>query len=382
MAVVIQKMVHAESAGVLFSRHFLNGDPSLVVITANYGLGESVVAAKSEPDTYLIKRHYKSENVEMLASIVGEKKYIIEMDAETSIKEIELDDEKRKRCCLSTDVALKLARISVILEKFFGSPRDIEFAVTKDKRIYLLQSRAITALNNFTDYEIIHERDSAFMSCQEVLTKANVGEVLCGAVSPLTLTVVREIIDIQTEKRFHLGKETLLNPKFFPISHQHVLMDAYKLFFMGLSKDIQVMDHAMYLSVFGNNVLELHPEILQITHHRNVYRRTGNPRILQLKIFGDSWLHLNSYMKSAKDALAEMKSRLCDKSLAKHKTPTEVIILINSQLQNYEQMNFTHFASSNTSILYQIIAFVTLLYGAKEMTIEHQRYENYEISMI
>lgn len=229
MAVVIQKMVAAESAGVLFSRHFLNGDPSVIVITANYGLGESVVSAKSEPDTFLIKR-LKNDEVEMLASIVGDKKFSIEMDKEESVKEIELDDEMRKKLCLKEDIILKLARMSIVLEKFFGSPRDIEFAVTKDHRIYLLQSRSITALNNFTDYEIVHENDSAIMSPQDVLTKANVGEVLPGAISVITQNIVTKCIERQVEMQMFGKKVPELFFKYFLVTHQHVCMDVCRLF--------------------------------------------------------------------------------------------------------------------------------------------------------
>jgi pyruvate, water dikinase len=137
MAVVIQKMVQAEAAGVLFSRHPLNGDPSVIVITANYGLGESVVSNKADPDTFLVKKSYTDE-FEILASKAGDKKILIEMDDEASVKDVEIDGEKRKKLCLSEEVVLKLARLGVIMEKFFGSPRDIEFAVTKDETIYLL----------------------------------------------------------------------------------------------------------------------------------------------------------------------------------------------------------------------------------------------------
>jgi uncharacterized membrane protein YkoI len=373
MAVVVQKMVDAECAGVLFSRHFLNGDPSVIVITANYGLGESVVSAKSEPDTILIKRHHKSDEVEMLACIVGDKKFIIEMDAEKSTKEVELDDEKRKKSCLSSEIALKLAKMSILLEKFFGTPRDIEFAVTKDKKIYLLQSRAITALNNFTDYEIIHERDSAFMSCQDMTTKANVGEVLTGATSPLSQTVTRDVLENQVERKMFKGKENLIFQKLFPISHFHILIDPGLVMFQGLTKDIEVMDEAMFLGIFGGNVFELHPEILPILLHRNIYRAQKNSRLTQIKIFGECWWNVNVNMKKAHESIKEMKSRLSEKSLLKHKTPIEIFILINSEMKNFEEISHAHMATSNVSILYQVIAFIFLLHGAKKMTIEHQR---------
>lgn len=224
MAVVIQKMVAAESAGVLFSRHPLNGDPSVIVITANYGLGESVVSAKSEPDTFLVKRSYKDE-LEILGSKAGAKKLLIEMDDDTSIKEIELNDEKRKQLCLSEDVVLKLAKLGVIMEKFFGTPRDIEFAVTGDKKIYLLQSRPITALNNFTDYEIIHENDTPVMSDFDIATKANIGEVFQGSATVLTQSVITKTFDQLVYKDMGIpGDYSGLYTRFFPVNRHHILM--------------------------------------------------------------------------------------------------------------------------------------------------------------
>lgn len=373
MAVVIQKMVDAESAGVLFSRHFLNGDPSVIIITANYGLGESVVSGKSEPDTILIKRHFKSDKVEMLASIVGDKKIAIEMDSEEMTKEVEIDDEKRKKSCLSSDIALKLAEMSIVLEKFFGTPRDIEFAVTKDRKIYLLQSRAITALNSYTDFEIINERNSAIMSCEDITTKANVGEVLVGATSSLSQSITREVLDNQVEKSMLGGKESLVYPKYFPISHHHILMDAGKIFFGSLPKEAHVMDEAMFLGIFGNNVLATYPDIEPISHHRNIYRSQKNSRFLQLKIFGDCWWNVFSYVKNAHKSISDMKVRLSETSLFKYKTSIEVVSLINSEIKNFEILALSHYATSNSSILYQIIAFVILLFGAKKMTTEHQR---------
>ncbi|CAN7994634.1 unnamed protein product, partial [Ixodes pacificus] len=56
MAVVIQEMVNAEVAGVMFTCDPLTGNPAYITVTANYGLGESVVSASAEPDTYVLKR--------------------------------------------------------------------------------------------------------------------------------------------------------------------------------------------------------------------------------------------------------------------------------------------------------------------------------------
>ena len=56
MAVVVQEMVSAESAGVMFTCDPVTSDPSYIFITANFGLGESVVSATADPDTYSLNR--------------------------------------------------------------------------------------------------------------------------------------------------------------------------------------------------------------------------------------------------------------------------------------------------------------------------------------
>lgn len=219
---VVQEMVVAESAGILFSRHPLNGDPSVIVLTANYGLGESVVSAKADPDTFFVKRSYKDE-LELIGSKIGQKKVQTQMDDESNVKDTELDEHKRNVLCLSEEIVLKIAKLGAIMETFFGSPRDIEFAVTKDMKIYLLQSRPISSLNNFTDFEIIHENDSAVMSVNSLLTRANIGEVVMGTMSVFAQsTMVRcfnKAIATNLVKEKNYSRLHLL---YFPISHQRM----------------------------------------------------------------------------------------------------------------------------------------------------------------
>lgn len=56
MAVVVQEMVSAESSGVMFTCDPVTQNPSGIFITANFGLGESVVSATADPDTYSLHR--------------------------------------------------------------------------------------------------------------------------------------------------------------------------------------------------------------------------------------------------------------------------------------------------------------------------------------
>ena len=137
-----------------------------------------------------------------------------------------MDDDKRNTLCLSEEIVLKLAHLGVLMEKFYGSPRDIEFAVTKDNTIFLLQSRAITALNNFTDFEITHEYDTAVMSVEDIRTKANIGEIVLGAASSLTQSTFACTIDRKISKDMKLEESyTGLYLSFVKMNHHHMQLD-------------------------------------------------------------------------------------------------------------------------------------------------------------
>lgn len=373
MAVIVQKMVVAESAGVLFSRHFLSGDPSVIVITANFGLGESVVSAKSEPDTYLIKQNYKGDELKLLAAIPGDKKYIIEMDDSSAVTETELDEESRKKLCLSEDVALRLAKLATILEKFFGSPRDIEFAITKDKRIFLLQSRAITALNNFTDFEIAHESDSAVMGCFDVYTRANVGEVLSGAISKLTNVIVTEQVEACNIQMFGNINYTPLYRKMFPCFYNTVFMDAYTQFLKQMGDEPTVMNKAMSFSVFGGDIFTQYPNLKEIMRHRSTFTNKFSAVVNQMKFIVYCLYTIDKYRKLPDKALENMKKRLSEQSLLKYKTSSEILDLILRELRNFDDVVNGHMYMSSYSAIYNAFIFSVLTKGSKELTTEHQR---------
>lgn len=149
MSVVIQVMVPSDCAGVMFTKHPTSGDPSKIVITANYGLGESVVSGSVEPDVYVVKRGYKNNKLNVVQTKIGDKLHSLNMSTTETIdtsKMIEtniLTEEKQKACCLSEDQILKLSEIGVHLEKLYGNPRDIEWAIYEVNakcHIYLRQN--------------------------------------------------------------------------------------------------------------------------------------------------------------------------------------------------------------------------------------------------
>ena len=73
---------------------------------------------------------------------------------------------------------------------------DIEFCFTERGEVRILQARPVTTAFRWTDWELAHELDTAFASDHEISTRGNVGEVLPGALSPLTLSTVVKCLDL------------------------------------------------------------------------------------------------------------------------------------------------------------------------------------------
>lgn len=136
MGVVVQEMVDSEIAGVLFTVNPNDGDPSKMILTANYGLGESVVSGDAEPDTFILKRT-STGLLSVLEKTIGSKQLKIVL-TQDGTRQQEIDAESSRSSCLSEEMALRLGQLGVYLEKACGGPRDIEFGI-RNNSIYLLQ---------------------------------------------------------------------------------------------------------------------------------------------------------------------------------------------------------------------------------------------------
>ena len=136
MGVVIQEMVDADSAGVLFTVNPNNGDPGRMILTANFGLGESVVSAVAEPDTFYIKRTSSGE-LSVHDKTIGSKQVKIIL-SENGTKAENVNEGEASKQCLTDELVLELGKLGVHLENAFGRPRDLEFAVSNNS-LFLLQ---------------------------------------------------------------------------------------------------------------------------------------------------------------------------------------------------------------------------------------------------
>ena len=140
IAVVVQELINADKAGVLFTSHPVTGEPETIV-EASWGLGESIVSGRVSPDKYVFDRH--SRKVEDKA--IGTKKIAIVADANKGTKTIELSREKQEGSVLSDGEVKDLTEYGEIAENHYGTPQDIEWAIMGGE-IYILQSRPITTI--------------------------------------------------------------------------------------------------------------------------------------------------------------------------------------------------------------------------------------------
>lgn len=169
LAVVIQKMVESEKAGVLFTVNPINQNADEMQINASYGLGESVVSGKVTADSYLCDKQGKVKSCQ-----IGSKKTqiiyadtqgtaatanaqctpddVITSDAQktpgdtAATKEVTVSAEMRKARCLNDEEIAVLCAEAVRIEKHYGCPMDIEWAIAGGS-VYILQARAITTLH-------------------------------------------------------------------------------------------------------------------------------------------------------------------------------------------------------------------------------------------
>ncbi len=143
LSAIVQKMVDSEKSGVMFSSQPSTGEP-LVVIEGAWGLGESVVSGSVSPDNFVVDR--KTKNI--VSKYIATKEIMIIRDPATQkTVTVKVPAEKKDAIVLTDNEALELARYAEILEKHYGIPQDIEWGVEKNK-IYILQSRPITTINN------------------------------------------------------------------------------------------------------------------------------------------------------------------------------------------------------------------------------------------
>ncbi len=142
IAVVVQEMVDAEKAGVMFTVHPSTGEEKILIEGA-WGLGEGVVSGTVTPDTYWMDK----ATGEILEKQISEKKTMFQKKSEDgqTVQAPVPEDLKNKRV-LSDDELARLVALGKKIQEHYQFPQDTEWAIENGK-IFMLQSRPVTTLD-------------------------------------------------------------------------------------------------------------------------------------------------------------------------------------------------------------------------------------------
>ena len=141
MAVVVQTMVNARTAGVMFTRSPTTGDRSVLTIEGAWGLGSSVVGGEVTPDRWVVAKITGDITVRE----ISDKQIQHVPLAAGGIESVPVSEALRRAACMSDEELQVLRDIARKVERHYGRAQDIEWAMERDTdHLYLLQSRPET----------------------------------------------------------------------------------------------------------------------------------------------------------------------------------------------------------------------------------------------
>jgi len=143
VAVVVQRMINSDKAGVIFTTDPATQDSSKIVIEAAWGLGEAVVQGSVMPDRHVLDKDSLSE----VDSTIARKEFLLAWDDKKhSTERVDLAADTRAEAPVLTQGELRtIGELAKRAEQHYGVPQDLEFAIEGGK-IFLTQSRPITTL--------------------------------------------------------------------------------------------------------------------------------------------------------------------------------------------------------------------------------------------
>ncbi len=176
-AVLVQRMVHADVAGVAFGADPVTGRRGVAVVSAVYGLGTALVSGECDADTFHIDRDGQIIQRSIAVKRVAHRPAV---GSTEGVESVAVPDDKARLPALSDEQVRAVAELARRTSRFFGRPQDIEWAIA-DGRLELLQSRPITSLAAVADPDGI----------VDLWDNSNIAESYNGITTPLTFSFAR-----------------------------------------------------------------------------------------------------------------------------------------------------------------------------------------------
>ncbi|GGL11876.1 hypothetical protein Sme01_68340 [Sphaerisporangium melleum] len=185
LAVVVQRLVPADAAGVLFTEDRLataaeDADEGRLTINAAWGLGEAVVGGLVTPDTVTVDRTGRTVVEERVAT-----KTVMTVRTTDGTREEPVPGDMRDRPVLSAEQAERLAGLGLAIEELYGCAMDIEWAI-HDAEPYILQARPITGRREVWNDSVKGDY---------LWTNGNLGEAIPSVMTPCTWSLVRSFMN-------------------------------------------------------------------------------------------------------------------------------------------------------------------------------------------
>ncbi len=140
MSVACLEMIESVVSGVMYSRHPFNILEDNILISAVWGLGPHAVDGVITPDTYTVS---KDKELKILETEISHKPVQLVTNPDGGLVEIPVPENKQDQACLTPEHIRILAGYALKLEKHFGCPQDMEWALDRNGRLIMLQTRPL-----------------------------------------------------------------------------------------------------------------------------------------------------------------------------------------------------------------------------------------------
>ncbi len=214
LAVVLQRLLDATVAGVLFTADPVSGRRGRAVIDASPGLGEAVVSGAVNPDHFAVD----TATGDVVQRSLGDKRIRIRAVAAGGTERVDLPGDTGP--CLTDDQLAALATLGRRVEERYGSPQDLEFAIDPAGTLWLTQARPITTLYPLPDDAPAPQAEP------RVYWSANVAQGVLGPLTPMGLAVFRLIGSAAAELFGRPVADPYAGPAVLKIAGQRLFIDA------------------------------------------------------------------------------------------------------------------------------------------------------------
>jgi phosphohistidine swiveling domain-containing protein len=206
LAVVVQLLVPAESAGIMFTANPINGKRDEVAISAAWGLGEAIVGGKVTPDDLIVEK-----TSGRLLSRETASKEVMTVRVNGGTEDQPVPENLRQVPVLDDQSAAELARLGTQIEDLFEMPMDIEWALA-DGKFAIVQARPITAL---PEPEKTLQEQWPMPNPKGQYMRASIIDLMPDPLTPLFATMglsaINNGISVMSEDMFNLPAGTFLN---------------------------------------------------------------------------------------------------------------------------------------------------------------------------